>query len=174
MIMSWMDSYVIFRTGSVMRIYCFMGRQIMLASWSQTSAACLKLVATCVIFAFVCVCVCVLANLCELAYAAQWSCTAWHFCLKNVCFWCSIFVGIAYIYIYTYIYIYIHIYIYICWYCPILWMLFQVRVCLLVCVCVCVCVCLCTLWFMYCHCGTACYSQTFWPSCLLWHVQCCN
>lgn len=56
MIMSWMDSYVIFRTGSVMRIYCFMGRQIMLASWSQTSAACLKLVATCVIFAFVCVC----------------------------------------------------------------------------------------------------------------------
>ena len=102
MIMSWMDSYVIFRTGSVMRIYCFMGRQIMLASWSQTSAACLKLVATCVIFAFVCV----LANLCELAYAAQWSCTAWHFCLKNVCFWCSIFVGIAFIYIYIYTYIY--------------------------------------------------------------------
>ena len=99
MIMSWMDSYVIFRTGSVMRIYCFMGRQIMLASWSQTSAACLKLVATCVIFCF---CVCVLANLCEFAYAAQWSCTAWHFCLKNVCFWCSIFVGIAYIYIYIY------------------------------------------------------------------------
>ena len=39
--------------------------------------------------------------------------------------------------------IYIYIYIYICWYCPILWMLFQVRVCLLVCVCVSVYVCAC-------------------------------
>ena len=39
-----------FCTGSVMSIYCFMGRPIILASWSQTSVACLKLVATCVIF----------------------------------------------------------------------------------------------------------------------------
>ena len=164
MIMSWMDSYVIFRTGSVMRIYCFMGRQIMLASWSQTSAACLKLVATCVIFAFVCVCF----------SKSMWTCICGTMIMYSMTF---LFEKCLFLmqYICRYsIYLYIYIHIYICWYCPILWMLFQVRVCLLVCVCVCVCVCLCTLWFMYCHCGNACYSQTFWPSCLLWHVQCCN
>ena len=45
-------------TGSVMRIYCFIGRPITLASWSQISVPCLKLVATCVIFCFFVLCVC--------------------------------------------------------------------------------------------------------------------
>ena len=164
MIMSWMDSYVIFRTGSVMRIYCFMGRQIMLASWSQTSAACLKLVATCVIFAFVCVCFSKSMWTCICGTMIMYSMTF----LFEKCLFLMQYICRYSIYIYIYIYIYMLI-------LPNTVNAFPGKSLFVgVCVCVCVCVCLCTLWFMYCHCGTACYSQTFWPSCLLWHVQCCN
>ena len=103
---SWMDSYVIclhwFCDAHLLFHWQADHIGVLEPDLSAMPEACCDL---CIFLLFCFVCV-FWANLCEFAYGAQWSFTAWHFCLKNVCFWFFLMQYVCrysiYIYIYTY------------------------------------------------------------------------